>query len=187
MQINTSQQAGTNGSTPPPLTTEQRQEVKEQRNRLIDLQSQSSQAMDKLVLILAGGALTVSLAFIQPSANQHPANPATMPYLAVAWIFLTIALFAQLISHFASQYAMMKTCERIEQDYLGMPKQQWTPKRRIGRGYQKVSSGLSKCFAYRMTTHYLNIAAILFCIAGISLLTGFVFLNFPQLPVPHTK
>lgn len=38
-----------------------------------------------------------------------------------------------------------------------------------------------------MTTHYLNIAAIIFCIADISLLTWFVFLNFPQLPVPHTK
>ena len=187
MEMNTSQQAATNGSTPAALTTEQRQEVKEQRNRLIDLQSQSSQAMDKLVLVLAGGALTVSLAFIQPSANQHPANPATMPYLAIAWLSLIIALFAQLISHFTSQYAMMKTCERIEEDYLGMPRQQRIPKHRIGRGYQKVSSGLSKCFAHRMTTHYLNIAAIIFCIAGISLLTWFVFLNFPQLPVSHTK
>ncbi len=82
---------------------------------------------------------------------------------------------------------MMKTCERIEEDYLGMPRQQRIPKHRIGRGYQKVSSGLSKCFAHRMTTHYLNIAAIIFCIAGISLLTWFVFLNFPQLPVSHTK
>lgn len=187
MGTDTRQQAAMNGSTHTPLTPEQRQEVMEQRNRLIDLQNQSSQAMDKLVLVLAGGALTISLAFIQPSANQHPANPVTMPYLATAWIFLIIALFAQLISHFASQYALMKTCEQIEQDYLGMPSPQWTPKHRIGRGYQKISSGLSKFFAYRMTTHYLNIAAIITCITGISLLVWFVFLNFPQLPILNTK
>lgn len=187
MQINTNQPAVQNGSTSLGLTDEQLKDVKEQRNRLIDLQSQSSQAMDKLVIILAGGALTVSLAFLQPAANQHPANPATMPYLAVAWIFLTLALFAQLISHFSSQYSMMKTCEHIEQEYLGMPNKQWIPKHHIGRVYQKVCLGLSKCFAYRMTTHYLNIAAVIFCIAGISLLTWFVFLNFPQLPIPHMK
>jgi len=124
MEMNTSQQAATNGNTPTALTAEQRQEVKEQRNRLIDLQSQSTQAMDKLVLVLAGGALTVSLAFIQPSANQHPANPATMPYLAIAWISLIIALFAQLISHFASQYA--KTTMDTEAPYwTRLPKSQF--------------------------------------------------------------
>jgi hypothetical protein len=187
MQINTNQPAAQNGSTQPKLTDEQLKDVKEQRNRFIELQSQSSQAMDKLVVLLAGGALTVSLAFLQPAANQHPANPATMPFLAIAWIFLPLSLFAQLISHFSSQYCMMKTCERIEHEYLGMPNKQWTPKHSIGRGIKKIFSGLSKCFAYRMTTHYLNIAAVILCIAGISMLTWFVFLNFPQLPIPHMK
>ncbi|SRR6266704_263653 len=187
MQINTNQPAAENGSTPAGLTDEQLKDVKEQRNRFIEFQSQSSQAMDKLVIILSGGALTVSLAFLQPAANQHPANPATMPLLAIAWISLTFALFAQLLSHFASQYSMMKTCEQIEHEYLGVPNKQWTPKHSIGRGFKKVISGLSRCCAYRMTTHYLNIAAVISCIAGISMLTWFVFLNFPQLPIPHMK
>ena len=142
--------------------------------------------MDKLVVVLAGGALTVSLAFfnLQQTNIRQTLNHALS---GNSWISLVVALFAQLISHFASQYAMMKTCEQVEQGYLGVPKAEWLPKSRIGRGYQRVSSVLSKCFAHRMTTHYLNIAAILFCITGISLLAWFVFLNFPQLPIPHTK
>lgn len=182
-----SQQATMNGVSTQRtiLQGEERKEVLEQRKLYIDLQNQSSQSFDKMIVTLAGGALTLSLAFIRQTVPE--AMPGTTVFLALAWLLLILSLLAILISHFTSQFGMMKACEQLESNYLGFPQAQPTHARFAGRAYAWISMRLSNFFAHRMTTHYLNIAAIIFCIAGISLLVWFVMLNFPQLQVPLPK
>jgi hypothetical protein len=182
-----SQQAIMNGATPQStnLQDEDRKEVIEQRKLLIDLQNQSSQSMDKLIVTLAGGALTLSLAFIRQTVPE--AMPGTTLFLALVWFFLILSLVAQLISHFTSQYGMMKECEQLEYNYLGVPRKQQKRTRFLGQAFAWISTKSSKFFAYRMTTHYLNMAAIIFCVVGVSLLASFVMMNFPQLQVPLQK
>jgi hypothetical protein len=141
------QQATMNGATPQPtsLQDEARKEVMEQRKLLIDLQNQSSQSMDKLIVTLAGGALTLSLAFIRQTVPE--AMPGTTIFLALAWLFLILSLVAQLISHFTSQYGMMKECEQLEYDYLGVPRKQSKHMRFLGRAFTWISAKFSKVFA----------------------------------------
>jgi hypothetical protein len=169
-------------SQQPPLDSEARKEVLAQRDRLIDLQNQSSQSMDKMVVTLSGGALTLSLTFIRQTVPA--ALPGTTSYLAIAWIALILSLLAQLLSHFTSQYGMMKTCEEVEHTYLNVPLTERKARSRPGQAYQWISKKLSNLSAHRMTTHYLNIAAILLCVTGVTLLVVFVLLNFPQLQIP---
>jgi hypothetical protein len=182
----TQQPAATDGaSQQPTLDSEARREVLTQRDRLIDLQNQSSQSMDKLVVTLSGGALALSLTFIRQTVPA--ALPGTTPYLGAAWIILTLSLFAQLLSHFTSQYGMMKICDEIESKYLNVLQTEKKARRRPGQAYQWISKKLSSFSAHRMTTHYLNIAAIFLCVAGVALLVVFVMLNFPQLQIPLQK
>jgi hypothetical protein len=167
------------------LNSEARKEILAQRDHLIDLQNQSSQSMDKLVAALSGGALTLSLTFIRQTVPA--ALPGTTPYLAIAWNALILSLLAQLLSHFTSQYGMMKTCEEIDHKYLNIPLTEKNAKNRPGQVYQRIRKKLSSFSSHRMTTHYLNIAAIFMCVAGVALLVVFVMLNFPQLQIPLQK
>ena len=137
------------------------------------------------VLTLSGGALTLSLTFIRQTVPA--ALPGTTPCLAAAWITLILSLLAQLLSHFTSQYGMMKTCEEIEHKYLNIPLTEKKAKYLPGKAYQWISAKFSYLSAHRMATHYLNIAAILLCITGVTLLVVFVMLNFPQLQIPLQK
>lgn len=182
-----SQQATMNGVTTQraPLTGEERKEVLEQRKLLIDLQNQSSQSFDKMIVTLAGGALTLSLAFIRQTVPE--ALPGTTTSLAFAWLFLLLALLASLFSHFTSQFGMMKACEELDRDYLGVIQPQPSYTHFPGRAFAWVSMRFSHLCANRMTTHWLNIAAIICCIVGVGLLALFVVLNFSQLQVPLPK
>jgi hypothetical protein len=182
-----SQQAAVNGATAPPriLQGEERKEVLEQRRLFIDLQNQSSQSFDKMIVTLAGGALTLSIAFIRQTVPEI--MPGTAAFLALAWLLLLLSLLAILISHFTSQFGMMKACEQLESDYLGVPQTQPTHRHLLGRAYGWFSRGLSRFSAHRMTTHFLNLAAIFLCVVGIGLLAWFVLLNFPQLQIPLRK
>jgi hypothetical protein len=167
------------------LTDEERKEILEQRKLFIDLQNQSSQSFDKMIVALAGGALTLSLTFIRQTVPEP--LPGTIVFLAMAWFSLILTLLASLLSHFTSQLGMKKACEELESTYLGVIHTQKSYIHFPGRAYTWVSTKLSDFFGHRETTHFLNIAAIILCIAGVGLLTWFVMLNFPQLQVPLKK
>lgn len=176
-----------NGATAQPriLQGEERKEVLEQRRLFIDLQNQSSQSLDKMIVTLAGGSLTLSIAFIRQTVPE--VMPGTAVFLALAWLLLLLSLLTILISQFTSQFGMMKACEQLESDYLGVPQTQVVRRHLLGRAYGWMSRRLSRFSGHRMTTHFLNIAAIILCVVGIGLLAGFVLLNFPQLQLPLRK
>lgn len=189
MQQQTNQQApmDVRGAQQLPVVTgEDRKEILEQRKLLIDLQNQSTQSFDKMIVALAGGALTVSIAFIRQTVPE--ALPGTTWSLATAWFFLTVTLFTSLFSHFTSQFAMMKMCDELDRAYLGVV----APPQKSSTGFlqrtlQSIEAKGSNLCKHRMTTHWLNVAAIICCVLGIGFLALFVVLNFPQLQVPLPK
>jgi hypothetical protein len=172
------------------LSDEERKELRkeffEQRNLFVDLQQKSSQSFDGMIATLSGGALGLSLTFIRQIVPV--AMPGTIVFLALAWLFLTLSLLAILLSHFTSQLGMMKACTELEQAYLGSTPQAQQPHPHfLKRAHARVEGRLFDFFGHRKTTHFLNIAAIIFCVAGIGLLMWFVVLNMPQLQVPLQK
>lgn len=182
----TKQHAAMNGTmaSSQVVTGDERKEVLEQRKLLIDLQSQSSQAFDKMIVTLAGGALTVSIGFIRQTVPE--ALPGTTLWLGLAWLLLVLSLLASLFSHFASQMGLMRQCEELDQRYLGVhvpASSSHVP----GRVYRWVNACMTRIFGARMTTHWLNVAAILCCVVGIGFLALFVVLNFGQLQMPLPK
>lgn len=168
------------------VTGEDRKEVLEQRKLLIDLQNQSTQSFDKMIVTLAGGALTVSIAFIRQTVPE--ALPGTTWSLATAWFFLILTLFTSLFSHFTSQFAVMKMCDELDREYLGVTAQP----QKSGAGFLRrtlryIETKWSDLCKHRMTTHWLNIVAIICCVVGFVFLALFVVLNFPQLQIPLPK
>lgn len=85
---------------------EERREYLEERKLLIDLHNQACQSSDKTVILLTGGALGLSITFIQQIA-PHPSR-VTLPMLAWAWGVLVLALLVILLSLFTSQVGMQR-------------------------------------------------------------------------------
>ncbi len=164
---------------------EERKEILEQRKLLIDLQNQSSQSFDKMLVTLSGGALTLSITFIRQTVPE--ALPGTTTSLALAWLFLLLSLLASLFSLFTSQYGLMKACDDLDREYLGVIQVQSPKTNLLIQVCKRAGGKFSSIVADRMTTHWLNIASIIFCVVGVGLLALFVVLNFSQLVVPLSK
>src|SRR5712691_2225584 len=153
---------------------EQRKEYLEERKLLIDLNNQACQSFDKTVIILAGGALGLSITFIQQIA-PHPSR-ATLPLLAWAWGALVLALLIILFSLFTSQVGMQRAHHELDKEYYGgnMP---MPPKRFILRLCDGFGVRFTRFFGWRPLTSIFNFIAILFTIAGIALLAWFSIQN----------
>jgi hypothetical protein len=167
------------------LQGEERKEFFEQRKLLIDLQHQSSQSFDKTIVTLAGGALALSLTFIRQIVPE--AMPGTTVFLALAWLFLILSLFATLLSLFTSQLGMIKACAELEIAYGASTQPQQSHPHFLGQTYARVIENFFDFLGHRSTTHFLNFVAIIFLVIGISLLMCFVMLHVPQLQVPLKK
>lgn len=153
---------------------EQRKEYLEERKLLIDLHNQACQSFDKTVIILAGGALGLSITFIQQIA-PHPLH-ATLPLLAWTWACLVLALLVILFSLFTSQVGMQRAQHELNKEYyssnIPIP-----PKRFLLRLCDGLGARFTRFFGWRHLTSIFNFVAILFTIAGIALLAWFSIQN----------
>lgn len=153
---------------------EERREYLEERKLLIDLHNQACQSFDKTVILLAGGALGLSITFIQQIA-PHPSR-VTLPLLAWAWGLLVLALLVILLSLFTSQIGMQLAQHDLDKEYysgtLPVP-----PKRFLLRVCDGFGTGFTRFFGWRPLTSILNLLAIVFTIAGIVLLAWFSIQN----------
>ena len=84
---------------------------------LVDAHRRSSEAYDKAVMTLSGGALAISLTFIHDVA-PHPTHKGL---LAWSWGLLALSLLLILVSFVASQYAILR---RIKEED-GLPVSRW--------------------------------------------------------------
>jgi hypothetical protein len=69
------------------------------RQRLVEAHQKSSEAYDKAVMTMAGGALAISLVFVRDYA-PHPAHKWT---LGISWSLLGLSLLLILVSFLASK------------------------------------------------------------------------------------
>lgn len=153
---------------------EERREYLEERKLLIDLNNQACQSFDKTVILLAGGALGISITFIQQIA-PHPPR-ATLPLLVWAWGLLVLALLVILFSLFTSQVGMQRAQHELNKEYYSgtLP---ISPKQFLLRVCDSFGAGFTRFFGWRPLTSILNFLAIVFTIAGITLLAWFSIQN----------
>ncbi len=75
---------------------------------------------DKWVLTLSGGALAISITFLEKIAKNP--TPATLPWLEYSWLFLIACMLTALSSLVTSQYAINENLKMLDFSYTrGVP------------------------------------------------------------------
>lgn len=90
----------------------------EYREKLLDSEQISIESFDKTVLTLAGGALGLSMAFLQNIVG--PAKAVNVGYLTVAWACWAVSLAFTLWSFWLSARAMRKAIQQLDEGTIGM-------------------------------------------------------------------
>jgi hypothetical protein len=119
------------------------------REVLVEAHRRSSEAYDKAVMTLSGGALAISLTFIHDVAPQ----PKHKGWIAWSWGLLALSLLLILVSFVASQYAIGRQIREVDR----LRVLQWN-------------------LAGRMTAG-LNFASGLAFIAGVTCMVRFAWFN----------
>ena len=144
----------------PGTESEKRKAYLEERKLLIELEKSGAESFDKTITTLSAGALGLSITFIHEIAPTPDSE--TIWMLVAAWLGFGSALLATLFSFLASQSAMRKQRELLDQVYQGIQ----NPKGRI--------SWIAKA------TNTLNWFAIAFFAVGVIFLALFTVKNLPD-------
>lgn len=98
------------------------------RKTLIECEQKSQEQYDKAVIVLSGGALAVSIAFIKDVLGD--AAPVHTEWLAVAWGAWGISLACILFSFWFSSVALRKTITQVDvrkpHEGIVSPGDKWT-------------------------------------------------------------
>ena len=133
----------------------------DQRQALIDIEVDASNRLDRGIITLSGGALGLSLTFIEKIAPNP--SQSTIWLLGLSWFSLLATLLISLTSHLTSQSAM-----RRQRDILALELDDDT----LPEDAKKNSmSGI---------TNGLNILAMVFFSLGVVFLCTFTLLNLPK-------
>lgn len=137
-----------------PENPKESSDLKAYRDWLIKADYEASEAYDKAIMTLSGGALAISITFIHDIAPSP--KPATVYWLAIAWCAFGLSVALSLISKLTSQWALRKAIDQT--DSLTIYDQ--SP----GAGFSDV-------------TKYLNIIAGMAFLIGVGTLARFAVLN----------
>lgn len=96
----------------------ERTEYLQERRLLIDLQVDSARTLDRTILTLSGGALALSITFV----NQIAPQPKSVWALSVAWGLFTLSLLLTLLSFLFSQYALDEALKDYDASYSNSPR-----------------------------------------------------------------
>jgi hypothetical protein len=130
----------------------------EYRKDIITQKAESTKSYDQAILTLAGGALGISIAFIENLAARPPIRH---DLLNLSWGSLTLALLSTLLSFFASQQALSRHVTIWDELYR--------------------NPDADKTNNWSRATAILNFLSVIFFIAGIVLLVWFASVNLPAL------
>lgn len=92
------------------------EEMREYRSWLVAADQKASEAYDKAVMTLAGGALGLSLTFIREIAKTP--RPQSLWRLETSWLCLTLSLGFILLSMLWSQWALRKAMRQVDESSL---------------------------------------------------------------------
>ena len=124
------------------------------REWLIAADQKASEAYDKTIMTLSGGALGLSVTFLKNIIGDS--KRVSVYRLEASWICLTLSLLSILASMLFSQWALRNAVKQVDTGTIG--------KGRAG-GYLSFS------------TAFLNVVSGLLCVAGIMLLAWFSLAN----------
>ena len=123
----------------------------------IDAEERAAQSFDKSILTLSGGALLLSITFLQYIAPE----PILAPALFAAWLGFIGSLVTMLASLLTSQCALRQLRELIDARYCSN-----------GQSVQQKEG-------YATATKYLNVASIILFVGGVISLAIFSMANMP--------
>jgi hypothetical protein len=138
---------------------ESRMELASYRNVLEQAYERQSEAYDKTVVALSGGALGVSITFIHEIV-QSPL-PGTLFLLGFAWSGFTASILASLVSLLTSQWALRKAISQVDSETIH--------DERPGAWHSQLTS-------------VFNFTACLMFILGVAFLVWFCLKNFALIP-----
>lgn len=84
---------------------------------LLDSEQKSTESFDKTVLYLSGGALGLSMAFLQNIIGSGKAVQVCL--LVVAWVSWAVSLICTLFSFWFSATAMKKAVRQLDEQTIG--------------------------------------------------------------------
>jgi hypothetical protein len=82
------------------------------RKMLIECEQKSQEQYDKAVIVLSGGALAISIAFVKDIIGEH--TPVYTIFLAFAWGAWGVSLACVLFSFWFSSVALRKTIVQVD-------------------------------------------------------------------------
>lgn len=124
------------------------------RDLLIAADQKASEAYDKTIMTLSGGALGLSITFMKDIIGAS--KRVSVCRLEASWICLTLSLLLILTSMLFSQWALRKTITQVDTGTLG-----------TGRA--------GGCLSF--WTAFFNVLSGLLCVAGIMFLAWFSLAN----------
>ena len=129
-----------------------------QREALNRMELESSGRYDRWILTLSGGALAVSLTFLERIAPKP--IPSTLWLILSAWGVLVITIVCALCSHLTSQAAIRKARDNLDDNY---------GKRTVGKKRPNRAASVTKV---------LNVFSMITFAVAVILLCVFSFCNF---------
>jgi hypothetical protein len=145
-------------------------EYSKQRGELFKTNVELGGPYDQWILTLSGGAIALSLAFLEKIAS-HP-EPNTLFLLGLAWFFLMVALLTGLVSLLTAQYSALRQIEILDAEY-----REWRE-----QGEQGPMPKTPKPNRYAGLTDILNRVSAPSFVLGVLFLCAFAYANIPSAP-----
>jgi len=145
------------------------QNYRERRQRLDDLAFKTSERYDQWVLTIAGGALAVSLTFLEKLC-PHPLVPTWPVLLSLAWLFLTAAIVAAFVAIKKSREAIYQQIEIDDRSYARF-RSTTTTQNPVGKVEEEEDNAKSR------EVERTNTLSTICTVMGILLLCAFAFRN----------
>lgn len=142
---------------------------RERRHHLDDLAFKMSERYDQWVLTIAGGALAVSLTFLEKLC-PHPLAPTWPVLLGSAWLFLTAAIVAAFVAIKKSRASIYRQIEIDDSAYARFCS---TTTREVPEGKTEPE----EINLERRKVECVNSLSTFCTVLGIALLCAFAFLN----------
>lgn len=136
--------------------------LQEYRTHLVNAEQKAQEDYDKTVITLSGGALGISFAFIKDIIGNNPIT--FKEILVMGWVCWGLSITLVLISYFLSHLALRKAINQFDTAVKNS---------NIGEIYSQRVGG-----SYSLITAILNIFGGLLFLAGVILITIFVWHNF---------
>lgn len=92
------------------------------RNKLYELYVDQTKSLDKAILTLAGGAIGLSIVFLDKLAD--PDDKSNWWILYCSWAFLVLSIVLTMLSHFTSAKAILGQIDHLDTHYKSISEEE---------------------------------------------------------------